>query len=381
MRRPDHATPDSPSHPRSGLARHLRSAWVGYPVALGIPLAVLLSGARAGVPPFVFEHVVVLFVVGVAVLFGMGPAVTAAVVAALGGNVLLHAPVWRPTIGSAQDVLDLVLFVGVAVTVGWLVASARRERERAEAAAARERHAREERDRLVSMVTHDLATPLGVIRGSIQFARRAGSQPSLDLDRLLSRLDVAAIRATSLIRTLGDARTIDAGTLSLDKADTDLRQLLSSVVQMMDQFSDRHPVALGVPGHPIIVSCDTERLQRVIQNLITNAIKYSPDGGAVEVSLTSEQDQAVITVRDYGIGISPEALPHVFERGFRAKEAIATAPGLGLGLAISAEIVKRHGGRIAATPAEPSGTTFTVWLPLARPASPAIDMTTRRAAS
>jgi signal transduction histidine kinase len=103
----------------------------------------------------------------------------------------------------------------------------------------------------------------------------------------------------------------------------------------------------------------------VFENLLSNAIKYSPDGGQIEVSAVRQGTEAVVTVSDCGMGISVEALPRVFERGYRAREAITTAQGLGLGLSISAEIVKRHGGTIDVQRRSPCGSTVVVRLPLA----------------
>ena len=337
---------------------------LAYLAALAIPLLVMIVGTRIGMPAFVFEHTIILLVVGIAVMGGLGPAVVAAVAAALGDNVLLRDPAGRPTITGMRDVLDALLFVVVAITVGWLVATARREKARAEAAATRERRARDERDSLVAMVTHDLATPLGIIRGSIQFARQGGMSASADMDRLWIRLDRAAARANSLIRTLGDARSLDAGQLPLDVRPVDLRSLITAVVQMMDRVSERHPIALIMPNHPVIVAGDAERLQRVLENLVGNAIKYSPDGGAVEIALVVSDGEAVVTVQDHGIGVSPEARIRIFERGYRAVEAQTIAPGLGLGLNISWEIVKRHGGSLHVRSSTPSGSMFILRLPL-----------------
>jgi signal transduction histidine kinase len=356
---------------------------LAYLSALAIPLIVMIVGTRIGMPAFVFEHTIILLVVGIAVMWGLGPAVVAAVAAALGDNVLLRDPAGRPTITGMRDVLDALLFVVVAITVGWLVATAKREKARAEAAAARERRAREERDSLVAMVTHDLATPLGVIRGSIQFARQGGTGATADMERLWVRLDRAAGRATSLIRTLGDARALDAGELPLEVRPVDLRSLIAGVVQMMDRVSERHPIALIMPNHPVMVDGDAERLQRVFENLVGNAIKYSPDGGAVEIALVVSDGEAVVTVQDHGIGISPEALSRIFQRGYRAQEAQAIAPGLGLGLNISWEIVKRHGGSLHVRSSTPSGSMFILRLPIDAPASsgqqaPASNATTNR---
>lgn len=118
-------------------------ATLGYVAALAVPLGVMLVGTRVGMPAFVFEHLVILFVVGVAVVWGMRPAVVAALAAALGDDVLLRDPAGRPTMALA------------------------------EAAVRSERHARAERDRLIAKVSHDLATPLAVVRGAVQLARLA----------------------------------------------------------------------------------------------------------------------------------------------------------------------------------------------------------------
>lgn len=343
-------------------ARH--PPWPEYIVALVIPTAMMLIGTRAGMPAFMLEHLTILFVVGIALLWGMGPAVLAAFAAALGDNIILRDPAGRPTISGIRDVLDLALFVAVAVTVGWLVAKARRDRGRAELSADRERQAREERDRVVAMVSHDLATPLAVIRGTIQLARLSGQRPDVYMDRIWGRLDAAAIRATSLIRTLGDARTLASGELTLELRPEDVRNLITPVVEMMDRVSERHPVLVTLPRDPAIVECDAERVQRVFENLVSNAIKYSPDGGPIEIEVTCSERSAVVNVRDYGIGISADALPHVFDRGYRAREAVAMAPGLGLGLNIASEIVRRHGGSIEARNGQPRGSIVTVRLPL-----------------
>jgi two-component system, OmpR family, sensor kinase len=166
--------------------------------------------------------------------------------------------------------------------------------------------------------------------------------------------------------------------LPLDVRPVDLRSLITAVVQTMDRVSERHPIALVMPNRPVIVPGDAERLQRVFENLVGNAIKYSPDGGAVEIALVVSGREAVVTVRDHGIGISPEALTGIFQRGYRSAAARAIAPGLGLGLNISREIVGSHGGSLDAISGQPSGSTFRVRLPLvgAAPGSPQRHTTT-----
>jgi signal transduction histidine kinase len=156
---------------------------------------------------------------------------------------------------------------------------------------------------------------------------------------------------------------LEAGGLVFALEIKDFREVAAPVVHMFDGVSQRHPVILTLPEQPVMVRCDPDRLQRVIENMISNAIKYSPEGGSIEVSLSTDGDQVVLSIRDHGIGISADALPHVFERGYRSPEAMAAAPGLGLGLNISAEIVRRHGGLVQAFRADSQGSIVTVRLP------------------
>ena len=343
----------------------MRSQVPGYVSAIGLPVGITYAVAWLGWPPFIFEHVVVLLVVVIAIPWGLGPAIITAVVSVVSDNVLLREPIGRPTITGFRDVLDLLLFAAVAVVISELVRRAHGARLVAEQAAERERRAREDRDRLIATVTHDLATPLSVLSGTVQFVKRHGTASEVDLSRLLGRIETASARATSLVRTLADAQALESQDFGLRLDTHDLRGLVGPIVEMMDRFSERHPIVAVTPEQPVHVVADGDRLQRVLENLINNAIKYSPDGGAVELSIASDGDHAVVRVRDYGIGISPEALPRIFEASYRAREATTCAQGLGLGLSIAAQVIARHRGTIEAAPAEGRGTRFTVRLPLA----------------
>lgn len=341
----------------------VRSKRVGYVAGIALPVAITYLVAWLGWPPYVFEHLIVLLVLGIASPWGLGPAIVAAVVSVLSDDVLLREPVGAIT--GDRDVLDLLLFATVAVIVSGLVRRAQTARLDAERAAAGERRAREQRDRLVATVTHDLATPLSVLSGTVQFVKRHQTVSDVDLRRLIGRLETASARATALVRALADAQAIESQDFALRTDPHDLRALVGPIVEMMDRFSERHPIMLDAPEHPVHVHVDGDRVQRVMENLISNAIKYSPEGGAVEIRLGAAGDDAVISVRDHGIGISPAVLPRIFEASYRAPEAIACAPGLGLGLSIAAQVIARHGGTIDAAPAEGRGTTVTVRLPLA----------------
>lgn len=344
---------------------HERSRAAGYTTGIAIPVGITYAVAWLGWPPFVFEHLIVLLVVIIAIPWGVGPAIVAAAASVVSDNVLLREPVGRPTITGYRDVLDLILFAAVAVVISELVRRAHAARLVAEQAAERERRAREDRDRLIATVTHDLATPLSVLSGTVQFVKRQSTGAEADLSRLLGRIETASARATSLVRTLADAQALESHDFALRTDTHDLRVLVRPIVEMMDRFSERHPIVLNTSEHAVNVRADADRFQRVLENLINNAIKYSPDGGAVELSVSAMGEYGVIEVRDYGIGISPEALPRIFEASYRAREAVTCAPGLGLGLSIAAHVIARHGGTIEAAPAQGRGTTVTVRLPLA----------------
>lgn len=363
---------------RPELMSLLRSRPAGYAVGSVVPVVLTYVCSELALPAFVFEHLVVLLVLGVAVPWGLGPAVAAVFVSVVSDNVLLREPVGSATITGYRDVLDLLLFAVVAIVVSSLVTRAHAARAAAQESAVRERRAREERDRLIATFSHDLATPLSVLSGTVQFAKYRGAT-EVDWAHLLQRLDTATARATSLLRMLSDAQALETENLGLELRAHDLRALVAPIVQMMDRFSERHPVVLSTPDTPVVVNADGPRLQRVLENLVNNAIKYSPHGGTVEVFLERQGKDALVSVRDHGIGISPEALPRIFDRSFRAPEAIAFAPGLGLGLSIAAEVVARHGGTISACPADGGGTKLTVRLPLlndaaAEPSSTTADM-------
>lgn len=336
-----------------------------YLVAAVIPLAITVAGAQMSMPAFVFEHFMVVIAVGLAVVGGVRPAVVSAVAGGIGDNVLLREPIGRPAITGARDAIDLVLFLTVALVVGWLVDRLRIARLRALEAADRERMARQENDRLVATVTHDLATPLNAIQGTIQFARKHATLSEVDLARLLARVETAAARATSLIRALSDTKSIEQQALSLESRKVDMREVVEPIVRMLDSVSDRHSIALAMSSGPLVVKGDVDRLGRVVENLVTNAIKYSPGGGTIEVVVGGDPGSAVLTVRDRGIGIPDDLRGRLFELGYRTPQAASIAPGLGLGLYTASEVVRRHGGTITATSPPGGGTEFTVRLPLA----------------
>lgn len=218
--------------------------------------------------------------------------------------------------------------------------------------------------RFLADVGHELRTPLTVIKGNVDLMRRMGSADEESLVGIENEVD----RLTRLVGDLLLLAQAESGKLPLDKRMVELDTLvLESLQQMRVLARDKLQLRLGEIDQ-VLVCGDRDRLKQVLVNLIGNAIQYTPNGGEVVVGLGKEGDQAKLIIHDTGPGISPEDLPHVFERFYRGEKARTRSrdgKGFGLGLSIAYWIVRNHQGRIEVDSKAGQGTTFCVWLPLA----------------
>jgi signal transduction histidine kinase len=226
------------------------------------------------------------------------------------------------------------------------------------------------RDDFLASVAHDLRSPLTAIRGSAQLGlrwmRRDPVQREM-LERTLQTIDAAAARLNRMLETLMDSARVESGSMLLQCAPTDLVALVREVVEHYRQESRRHTLVLEAPEEPLVGNWDGALLERAVENLVNNAVKYSPEGGRVEVSWATEGEMARVSVRDHGVGIPAEALPHIFNRFYRAKNAMGEIEGNGLGLFSVRGIIQRHGGRIDVWSEEGAGTEITALLPRRAP--------------
>lgn len=224
------------------------------------------------------------------------------------------------------------------------------------------------RDQFLSIAAHELKTPLTSILGYIQvLQRRMRRSGDVDerTDRTLTMIGAQGQRLTRLIDTLMDVSRINQGHLTLERAPLDLGMLTSRVVDELSVTLDRRVFQISIPPQPCVVWGDSSRLEQALVNLVQNAVKYSPAGGAVAVSVGCDTTQAWVIIRDSGIGIPAAALPHLFDRFYRvADEAAQFIGGMGIGLSVVKEVVMLHGGTVAVESTEGAGSTFTVWLPL-----------------
>ena len=228
-------------------------------------------------------------------------------------------------------------------------------------------HARETQMAFLAGVAHDLRNPLSALRLSVTSVHaEAESDPRLR--RTFQMVDRQVTRLDRLVSDFLDVARIEAGELSLQLARVDAREVISHMVDLFEASSERHPIHASLPVEEVPLLCDALRVEQVLGNLISNAIKYSPGGGTVDVILSRERGMAVIAVRDQGIGLSEEDKHRIFEpfrRGGSAAQAL-TIPGVGLGLFVVKRIVEAHAGRIEVTSKPAEGSEFRVFLPLLR---------------
>ncbi|HLL01741.1 MAG TPA: ATP-binding protein [Myxococcaceae bacterium] len=219
------------------------------------------------------------------------------------------------------------------------------------------------KDVFLTMAAHELRTPLQAARGFVHLARKKAG-PGLDagVERALQGLSRSVDRMARLVENLLDMGRLQSGDLGLDARPVDLHGLLSEVAEHLHPLQEHRRIEVKAP-QGLMLEADRERLDQVFTNLLSNALRYSPEGGSIIVDARESDDGVHITVKDHGLGIPPEKLPLIFERFGRAH---GTAyGGLGLGLTIVRGIVERHGGRIWAESSGRAGegSTFHVVLP------------------
>ncbi|HEV2125337.1 MAG TPA: HAMP domain-containing sensor histidine kinase, partial [Chloroflexota bacterium] len=261
------------------------------------------------------------------------------------------------------------------------------------------------RDDFLAAASHDLKNPLAAIQGTAQVLQRTlsrtGTIPPERLNVGLESIEAAIAQMTDQINELLDVARLRLGQpLSLDRQPADLVALVRRAIASYQSATERHMLRLMVEGASpdgaaqgeiaaysarsagasatngmapgggnqecpsIIGNWDAPRIERVVDNLLSNALKYSPDGGEILVRVTREEGCAILSVRDQGVGIPAPDLPRIFDRFTRARNVIGRFGGSGIGLAASHQVVTQHGGQILVESEEGNGSIFTIRLPL-----------------
>ena len=226
------------------------------------------------------------------------------------------------------------------------------------------KEAERRKDDFLSMASHELRTPITSVKAYTQilqrtFEKEGKKEPTL----YLARMDAQINKLTKLIMNLLDASRMQTNQLSFTEEPFDFDALVRETVENIQQSTPRHSIQInGYIGRTVVG--DRERLGQVLLNLITNAIKYSPPESRVLVHLSTTIDQLTVRVQDFGIGIPKHQQAKIFERFYRVYENNDTTyPGLGIGLYVAHEIVKRHNGTLSIESVESEGSTFSFSLP------------------
>lgn len=220
----------------------------------------------------------------------------------------------------------------------------------------------------VSNVSHELRTPLASVKALVDTLRDGALSDPPAAQRFLDHIEKEVDALGQLVEELLELSRIESGKVPFRLEPVPLDEAVLPAVERLRPQAERAGLRLECHLAAGMVWADRERIQQVVTNLVHNAIKFTPPGGQVMVSAVRQGDEAVISVADTGVGISPEDLPRIFERFYKADRA-RRGGGTGLGLAIAKHIVQGHGGRIWAESREGAGSTFFFTLPLA-PGSP-----------
>ncbi len=227
------------------------------------------------------------------------------------------------------------------------------------------READDLKNTFISTISHELKTPVALIKGYASTMRLEDAEwDSFVLQESLAVIEEEADRLSSMINDLLDASRLYSGALKLNRTDVNLEEIVGHVTKRMQTQSDRHKIVYSFEKDFPVIYGDADRIEQVLLNLISNAIKYAP-GGEISIAGVRSGDFVKISVQDEGPGIAPEDFSHIFERFFRSKRSANKANGVGLGLYLSNAIIEGHGGRIwAENRSDRKGAIFSFTLPL-----------------
>jgi signal transduction histidine kinase len=223
------------------------------------------------------------------------------------------------------------------------------------------------KNEFLAMLAHELRNPLAPIQNAIPILKHFGSEqpPLLQATQIIER---QAQYARRLVEDLLDISRISQGKLSLQKQPLELAEVVAHAIEASRPLMEarRHTLSVSVPEEPIRLEADSARLTQVVVNLLNNAAKYTPEGGRITLTVEQEAEQAIVRVRDNGIGIAPQILPRVFDLFAQSPRALGHAQGgLGIGLSLVRRLVELHSGTVQASSTGPGqGSEFIVRLPV-----------------
>jgi signal transduction histidine kinase len=367
---------------RSSALAHLVAMLV---TALAAVVRFFLFGMLGDVEPYM------PFIIAVMVAASYGgwkPGLLATALGAVAGVYLFVAPYFSLRIEEASEWVAVSQFLIAGATTSWLCQALHRvrrfleakqgmleqevkERQRAETAAreseGRLKEADRHKDEFLAMLAHELRNPLAPIRNAVRLLRLRGpKEPELQWGGEVIERQVDCL--SRLIDDLLDVSRISRGKVELRKQRVGLAEIIKGAVEssspLIDQYG--HELSIMLPPEPIHVEADVVRLAQVFMNLLNNAAKYTKQGGHIWLSAYRQGSGVMVSVRDTGIGVSADKLPHLFEMFFQLEHSLEQSEGgLGIGLTLVRRLVEMHGGTVEARREGPGkGSEFLVWLPV-----------------
>ena len=217
----------------------------------------------------------------------------------------------------------------------------------------------------VTTAAHELRTPLTSIRGFSELLLTKTNLEPEKKTRFLTHINQEATHLASIIGDLLDISRIESGQgISFRESFFDIAEIIRKSILSFQESSGRHGFEAILPQAPVPAWVDKEKLGQVLENLFSNAVKYSPDGGVIQVALETQNGYYHVSVADQGIGMTPEQVARIFEKFYRANASNATVDGTGLGMTIVKHLVEAHNGRIWVESEIGKGTTVKFTIPI-----------------
>jgi signal transduction histidine kinase len=347
--------------------RVFRSDWP-WPVRYGLAILFTLAvaGLKLAVPAFGSpgpDLFLTIPVAASAVLAGFGPALLATI-----GTTLLAA-YFTPPAGFAISLnasgLDVIGFFFEGLIVAILGASVRAAFRRTADSLQRSEQLERERSALIATVNHEIRNPLAALSGHLQLASRYARREEMR-ERVSPSIDEAQHQVGRLLRLADDLQVISSqgADFRVEPESFDLALAAHAAARRLEALDPAREATVNVPTVPLLVHADPARLDQILDNLLKNAVAYSPRDTPIEISTSGEAEHALIRVRDHGAGIDPADRDRIFER-FARGAAVASQPGMGIGLYVSRAIATRMGARLFIEESSSQGTVFAVEVPLA----------------
>ncbi len=218
------------------------------------------------------------------------------------------------------------------------------------------------KDEFIAMAGHELKTPLTSVSGYLQVLEQNQAN---EVDKIfIGKARRQLKKLTNLVTELLDISRIEAGKLQFRYERFDFHQLLHDILESFQYLNNSHKIQVSSDARVIYLEADRQRIEQAIVNLISNAIKYSPEADRIVVMVQKTDEELILKIQDFGIGIPLQQQQHIFSKFFRAEELTNNIAGLGIGLYLTKEIIERHGGKVSMESVYQAGSTFTVQLPL-----------------